>query len=161
MTNQAHAERDTRAVSMIEAAEKADWQQVVLNGGPPCFALVDADGTFCLRAERWMGHGTDHHEFVSLAHALKVLLDDREARERALRVLVEGWRKSSQAIENAPRDYRVEPGEIFKGCADELEDALKTALPAEPECPTCSQPLGGSFPTCAGCQLVEALKRGD
>ena len=30
-----------------------------------------------------------------------------------------------------------------------------------PDCPTCGQPLGGSFPRCAGCQLVEALKRGE
>ena len=56
---------------LIAAAEKADWVQVVLNGGPPCFALVDADGAFCLRAERWMGHGPDHHEFVSLVDMLR------------------------------------------------------------------------------------------
>lgn len=61
---------------VIEAAEHADWTQVVQNGGPPCFRLED-DGRFCLRAERWEGHrepdvGEDelYHRFVSLADLL-------------------------------------------------------------------------------------------
>lgn len=45
------------------AAEHMDWQQVVLNGGPPCFHL-EADGSFCGRAERW--HGDDTHPFRAL-----------------------------------------------------------------------------------------------
>ncbi len=43
-----------------------DWQQVALNGGPPCFA-VGADGDplrFCGRAELWHGHD-DHHKYIS------------------------------------------------------------------------------------------------
>jgi hypothetical protein len=53
-------------VELIEAAKQMDWQQVVLNGGPPCFHL---EGTkFCGRAERWAGHGVDH-DFVPL-HAI-------------------------------------------------------------------------------------------
>lgn len=44
-----------------------DWQQVVLNGGPPCFHLCD-DGRFCGRAAAWDGH-EDIHDFVSL-HSL-------------------------------------------------------------------------------------------
>lgn len=36
----------------LKAAENMDWQQVVLNGGPPCFHL-EKDGRFCGRAERW------------------------------------------------------------------------------------------------------------
>lgn len=59
---------DWRA-TLILAAEHADWQQVVLNGGPPCFH-VEPDGRFCFRAERWDGHG-EHHAFVSLVDALK------------------------------------------------------------------------------------------
>lgn len=43
-----------------------DWQQVAINGGPPCFAVgVDAQGWYCGRAQRWDGHDYDH-KFVSL-----------------------------------------------------------------------------------------------
>lgn len=46
-----------------------DWQQVVLNGGPPCFALtgelwIDGRRRYCGRAERWHEHGD--HPFVGL-----------------------------------------------------------------------------------------------
>lgn len=41
-----------------------DWQQVVLNGGPPCFHIAE-DGRFCGRAKRWDGHDSIH-AFVSL-----------------------------------------------------------------------------------------------
>lgn len=48
--------------ALIEALDKADWQQVAFNGGPPCFHIKD-DGAFCLCAKRWAGH--DHyHPFV-------------------------------------------------------------------------------------------------
>lgn len=50
------------------AARNMDWQQVVLNGGPPCFCLQD-DGNFCGRAQIW--HSTDTHGFVSLEELLK------------------------------------------------------------------------------------------
>lgn len=43
-----------------------DWQQVILNGGPSCFALAgDLDTHYCGRAQRWAGHDS-HHKFVSL-----------------------------------------------------------------------------------------------
>jgi hypothetical protein len=62
-------------VRLIAAAKRADWMQVVLNQGPPCFALHPDDrGTFCLRAKRWAGHGDDHHPFVSLADMLEAVL---------------------------------------------------------------------------------------
>ncbi len=67
------------------AAQLADWQQVVLNGGPPCFHF-GADGElFCLRAERWAGHGEPDdvtHKFVSLADLLRSV---RATREQAIR----------------------------------------------------------------------------
>jgi hypothetical protein len=47
-----------------------DWQQVALNGRPPCFALLDdEDGWYCGRAERWEGHDGEH-KFIPLADAL-------------------------------------------------------------------------------------------
>lgn len=57
---------------LLEAARNADWQQVVLNGGPPCFHL-EGD-RFCLRAERWEGHG-ELHQFISLADLLISVAD--------------------------------------------------------------------------------------
>jgi hypothetical protein len=53
---------------LIKAAENADWGQVAANGGPPCFHLED--GRFCLRAERWGGHGV-MHSFISLADLVR------------------------------------------------------------------------------------------
>ncbi len=64
-------------VALREAAKNADWQQVVLNGGPPCFH-IDPEGIeprFCLRAKRWAGHD-DMHNFVSLAQLLAALADE-------------------------------------------------------------------------------------
>lgn len=58
-------------IKRIRAAEYADWTQIVLNGGPPCFHL-EHDGRFCFRAERWDGHKNGlHHSFVSLADLLR------------------------------------------------------------------------------------------
>ncbi len=61
-----------KPVNYDRAAYWADWTQVALNGGPPCFHLEN--GRFCLRAARWDGH-TDkdeypEHRFVSLAALL-------------------------------------------------------------------------------------------
>ena len=50
---------------LIHAAESADWGQVVANGGPPCFHIEDR--RFCLRAERWIGHGKSK-QYFSYAH---------------------------------------------------------------------------------------------
>lgn len=55
--------------ALIAAAKGADWQQVVQNGGPPCFHIED-DGRFCLRAQRWAGHDS-MHQFTTLDAALE------------------------------------------------------------------------------------------
>jgi hypothetical protein len=53
------------------AARRMDWQQVVMNGGPPCFAILEGErGNFCGRAHRWEGHDS-HHAFVSLEDLLR------------------------------------------------------------------------------------------
>ncbi len=50
---------------------RMDWRQVVLNGGPPCFAILDDEGGwFCGRAKRWEGHDGEH-KFVWLADYLQ------------------------------------------------------------------------------------------
>lgn len=59
---------------LLQAAKDADWMQVVLNQGPPCFHLEE--GRFCLRAQRWDGHkvigGSEAiHEFVPLEMLLR------------------------------------------------------------------------------------------
>lgn len=62
----------------INSAKTADWGQVRANGGPPCFHFID--GSFCLRAKRWIGHGkskhfkTYDHDFVSLDEAVRSVL---------------------------------------------------------------------------------------
>ncbi len=67
-----------------------DWQQVVLNGGPPCFHVEWPQ--FCGRAERWPGHGNPaFHAYVSL---------DDYLRQREQEARTEGW----LPIETAPRD---------------------------------------------------------
>jgi hypothetical protein len=63
---------------LLKAAEGMDWQQVVMNGGPPCFC-VESNGLgqhrFCGRAERWEGHSlirgrNPDHRYVSLRDLL-------------------------------------------------------------------------------------------
>jgi hypothetical protein len=65
------AQRDAQR----EAAKNMDWQQVVLNGGPPCFHL-EKDGRFCGRAKLWTGHEIIHG-FVSLADLLATSTNER------------------------------------------------------------------------------------
>jgi hypothetical protein len=56
-----------------------DWQQVVLNGGPPCFHVEGPQ--FCGRAERWPGHDNPaFHKYVSLPDFIRqAIADEREA----------------------------------------------------------------------------------
>jgi hypothetical protein len=53
-----------RRAELDKALSCIDWQQVVMNGGPPYFFVEG--GRFCLRAERWAGHPI-YHRHVSLA----------------------------------------------------------------------------------------------
>ncbi len=74
--------KKTAIEALLDACLYADWQQVVLNGGPPCFHL---DGmTFCLRAERWQGHGiNEFHKFVSLHDLMKTATGAAKADDSA------------------------------------------------------------------------------
>jgi hypothetical protein len=57
--------QETNLDAILAASGSMDWQQVVSNGGPPCFH-VETDGHFCGRAKRWGGHNC-MHDYVSLA----------------------------------------------------------------------------------------------
>lgn len=60
--------------TILCAAATMDWQQIVLNGGPPCFHLEPNAIKFCGRAERWQGHGVkDFHDFVSLRELIEIV----------------------------------------------------------------------------------------
>jgi broad specificity phosphatase PhoE len=80
--------------NLVEIAERADWQQVVHNGGPPCFHL--GSERFCLRAERWAGHepdaGPHGHPFASFADFLADVVDTaaREALAELRGILARG-----------------------------------------------------------------------
>lgn len=64
--------KDQKALRLLElACSDPDWQQVALNGGPPCFHLCD-DGRFCFRAKRWEGH-EDLHKYISFSSFVKSL----------------------------------------------------------------------------------------
>ena len=61
------------SASLFQAAKDADWMQVVLNQGPPCFHLED--GRFCLRAQRWHDEIAEKvcHKYVSLEALLRTV----------------------------------------------------------------------------------------
>lgn len=69
-----------------KAAVNMDWDQVVLNGGPPCFHYES--GEFCGRAQRWDGH-SDFHKFVSLADLLYKVSFGREMMEHSNAIYME------------------------------------------------------------------------
>jgi hypothetical protein len=113
------------ASTLLKAAENADWQQVVLNGGPPCFHLFGE--RFCLRAERWAGHGSDH-EYASL-HSLLAGVD---AKERWIGALCAGL----QLCNDQRRQYRdalktARPPNEKEGTGEQQSDASEPNLNAE------------------------------
>jgi hypothetical protein len=113
------------ASTLLKAAENADWQQVVLNGGPPCFHLFGE--RFCLRAERWAGHGSDH-EYASL-HSLLAGVD---AKERWIGALCAGL----QLCNDQRRQYRdalktASQADKKEGAGEQQSDASEPDLDAE------------------------------
>lgn len=129
MTNQATPDPSTPSPlpsspheGLITAAEQADWVQVVLNGGPPCFRLMNEGGgerRLCLRAERWLGHGTDDrihdHAFVSLADLLRdaaLALQAAAQRAQTLRdgLRAYGYHRASCAVFTHGPEGRIPSG---------------------------------------------------
>ncbi len=113
-------------VSVVAAAKSADWQQVVLNGGPPCFH-VERDGSFCLRSTPWEGHHATKgewpfHQFVSLADLLSALTLAQERLQEEL----EQWRTWG-IIEIAVRNPNVASYmDHWEGRATTAEQRLST-----------------------------------
>ncbi len=84
--------------ALLKAAEIADWQQVVLNGGPPCFHLER--GRFCLRAKPWAGHPDrpdpeiyPSHKYVSLSDLLAQLVREQAGEIERLKGIVNDFVK--------------------------------------------------------------------
>jgi len=77
------------SAELVKAAREMDWQQVVLNGGPPCFYLEGEK--FCERAQRWAGHDLTElvagicHKYVPLDDLLEAYAASELARLRAER----------------------------------------------------------------------------
>lgn len=67
------------------------------------------------------------------------------------------WREGSPLCTNCGETAKPHPayadfvGPFCDGCWDRLREYFT-------ECPDCGRPLGGSFPKCIDCQLVDALK---
>jgi hypothetical protein len=57
---------------LLDAARGMDWQQAGFYGHSPCFHM-EADGRFCARERRWVGHliAFGSHDFVSLYDLLQ------------------------------------------------------------------------------------------
>lgn len=114
---------------LFDAAAKADWMQVVLNQGPPCFYLAE-NGRFCLRAQRWGGHGeSDFHKFVSFKDLLRTVVEEAgphgirpsggsSAEHQLLRAASHALR--SYQFSNAAKD-------LAKDTADRIDDYLSRA----------------------------------
>lgn len=69
---------ESEATQGAPNSPQMDWQQVSLNGGPPCFSTMLATGRsgwYCGRAERWAGHGM-LHKFVSLDNLLAAIITE-------------------------------------------------------------------------------------
>jgi hypothetical protein len=88
-------------LALLMSAKRADWGQVVMNGGPPCFAVLD--GKFCLRAQRWAGHPEDH-AFVSLESLLGLLQQQHQDMAMNLRAAISKLTSAQERAEKVERD---------------------------------------------------------
>lgn len=89
------------------AVVNIDWGQVLSNGGPPCFYL-EAPDKFCLRAQRWAGHGADH-KYISLQQVLRSLERDKSELLRRLKIMCREWREAF----GGPDENRT-PGDVLE-----------------------------------------------
>lgn len=116
------------------AAKNMDWQQVVQNGGPPCFHLDEYLRTFCGRAEWWQGHGHDSmHPYISLEDLLSCHMQpERDELERLREQIVVTLISKTQIIDE--RDAAKKEVERLKNeleTADDLYARLSAKEQAE------------------------------
>lgn len=101
---------EMRIAELEKAAANMDWDQVVANGGPPCFYLEGS--RFCGRAERWQGHEhSAFHKFTSLLDLL------READLAGIRMGLEAGAQiaDSWQLIDLPRKIRaIDPASLME-----------------------------------------------
>jgi len=96
---------DSRALAdmnqYVLAAKNADWLQVVLNQGPPCFFFERDSQKFCLRAQRWMGHHDEPptHHFVSLEDMLLAFVSHDAAQREEIATLKERLKEALERLQ--------------------------------------------------------------
>ena len=98
---------------LIDAASHADWDQVVMNLGPPCFNYEADRKSFCLRAQRWEGHELTEfpgHAFVTLEDLLRQVTPVETTPRRMTRAEAEAMERAFWAsVEIIDDDSPVEP----------------------------------------------------
>lgn len=104
---------------VAEICPLMDWEQVALNGGPPCFYVEtntpDEQPRFCGRARRWQGHGVQtFHSYVSLEEFISA--------ERRIRV---ASTSSSTDYQRGCADMQRECARIVKDAGLEWKDAAQ------------------------------------
>lgn len=91
---------------LLSACNGADWSQVIANGGPPCFHLMQ-EGDLCLRAERWPGHPIDH-SFVSIQTFAARMLDKLDAETERCAKIADRFREERDCAEDIAAEIRSE-----------------------------------------------------
>ena len=121
-----------------------DWTQAALNGGPPCFALLDDEGWYCGRAQRWEGHDGEH-PFVSLEQ----MIVKRTVQSETARTL------KTAIIATAMR------GEIYEAALVETDEAAAWRIATKAIELITTSPRLSSFidTTTPACDCVETLKK--
>lgn len=140
-----------------------DWQQVVLNGGPPCFFIEGPQ--FCGRTERWQGHGnSDFHDYVSLEqmvsfHVQAALTMPTTVEDERVKPDIADWlklqcqrlrygrcttlyclRRGGYTGKGGPTDYSIATCEPY-----EVYNALISLLPVQPAARTPAKPRSNHF----------------
>ena len=115
------------AVAADARVAQMDWQQVALNGGPPCFAVLDdEDGYYCGRAERWEGHDGEHR-FISLQDLLTAYANQR-GEERWREAIEEAAQKAEQQWPLMSSFGSTETNHYTRAC-HEAAAAIRALLP--------------------------------
>lgn len=136
VTNSAEAVAQSGSVAEGRFSQM-DWQQVVLNGGPPCFSTELANGDrsrwYCGRAERWSGHRT-LHEFVSLDDLLSAIKESVHKAVREISIYEEDESESEGVVVymRCLAAVGIDVAQEAEGIRQIMRDALTLASTPEP-----------------------------